>query len=340
MVLELKKDFDNMSVKRAMKCLLFGYLKQGIGMSKREIQNNRPDKYSPLIHSYSTFERYAGILKQFADDMVKLGKKKFKDITYEDVKTWLDKKASLYTESTLKANVCALEKLFYAAKKFDIVDSLKEEFQGFYEKAKANGRAEPFVNPKRVLNTILEYEKKAKNKDLKDLYKLAYAWASIQYYSGARVGDIKKLRVEGNKVVIEKSKGGRTRVLDFSDAPYRIEKLKKALSIIQTINLEFKTFRKDFYYPILKEAVKKAGERYTGSHSFRVNFAIERFNEIKQRVLKDNATVFMLKTELEKIKQENKNYTFEHVLESYCDRLLTREMGHNRESMSKYYRSA
>ncbi len=52
------------------------------------------------------------------------------------------------------------------------------------------------------------------------------------------------------------------------------------------------------------------GEVYTGTHSFRVNYAQERFQELINRGLS----------------------------EYQADKILTQELGHNRVEMSQYYR--
>ena len=60
----------------------------------------------------------------------------------------------------------------------------------------------------------------------------------------------------------------------------------------------------------MKQAVKKSGEVYTGSHAFRVSYAVERFEELKAKGLSDEE----------------------------ADSILTQELGHNRLEMSRYYR--
>ena len=283
-------------------------------MSRRAIEKSSK-KPSPYIHSFSTFTRYSSIIKNFADDMKKQDIKRLVDVKYEHVKAWLEEKASRCTEKTLKVNMCALEKLFDAVNRKDISDSIRRDFVDIYSKARASGRAEPFVNPQRVIDAIDRFRDKEDVYQKKYIYERAKIWAQLQYTTGARVGDIKKIKVSGDKVIIERSKGGKTRVLDYSDAPHRLEAVKQLLKdeyfVRAFVELEDKDFRR-LYETILRESARSVGEKWSGSHSFRVNYAIERYNELRSKGLSEQA----------------------------ADKVLTRELGHERVSMSQYYRKA
>ncbi|MGC8678039.1 MAG: phage integrase N-terminal domain-containing protein [Hydrogenobaculum sp.] len=314
-IIELNKEnLGVMPIRKAVKSILW-YAKQGIGMSKRKIQYSNKERYTPFIHSFTTLTRYAGIMKEFADDMKAKGIRNLNSVKYEDVKSWLEVKASKYTERTLKVNMCALEKLFSIAGKEDIAKSINRDFTEIYSKAKPSGRVEPFVNPQGIIDRLKEKSEKAKTKLEREMYAKAWAWASLQYLTGARVGDIKKLYVDGTKVVIPRSKGGKTRTIDFSDNKERLERVK---DVLRYLSFEFEnkdvndnsTFR-HYYEKVLRDTAASLGEKWTGSHAFRVNYAIERFEEIRQS-----------KSEFE------------------ADQQLTRELGHERISMSQYYRKA
>ncbi|WP_459895304.1 hypothetical protein, partial [Hydrogenobaculum acidophilum] len=129
----------HLPIRKAVKSVLW-QLKQGIGMSRKNIEKStgRP---SPYIHSFSTYTRYAGIMKEFADDMKRQGIKRLVDVQYEHVKAWLEQKTSYCTEKTMKVNMCALEKLFDMVRRNDISDSIRKDFVDMYSKAKASGRA-------------------------------------------------------------------------------------------------------------------------------------------------------------------------------------------------------
>jgi len=101
------------------------------------------------------------------------------------------------------------------------------------------------------------------------------------------------------------------RYIDYSDRPdkfSRIIELKKELDekVLPRWNELRLSYPKELKYQIMK-----AKEVYTGTHAFRVNYAIERFEELVNRGL----------TELQ------------------ADRILTKELGHNRIDMSRYYRN-
>ncbi len=139
------------------------------------------------------------------------------------------------------------------------------------------------------------------------------AVAELQYLTGARVGDVKKIGIDevGKRVLIHGSKGGRDREIDFSDRPDRFERVKELHRELQR-HIEEKGWKeiRESYDEDLKQAVEKSGEVYTGSHAFRVSYAVERVEELKAKGLSDED----------------------------ADRVLTRELGHNRLEMSRYYR--
>ncbi len=57
--------------------------------------------------------------------------------------------------------------------------------------------------------------------------------ARLQCNTGARVEDLKKMRIEGTRVVIEKSKGGKTRSVDYSDRPQKLEQIKNNIKVLR-----------------------------------------------------------------------------------------------------------
>jgi len=273
------------------------YLKQGIGMSKRWVYKELGGR-SPFIHSYSTFNRYMGIAKEFVRDMKERGINRLDKVQYEHVREWLDRKAVYVTEKTLKVNTSALEKFFDAVGRSDISDRLRQDYQEIYSQGNPSGRALPFAEPMKVIESLKD-----------PAHRIV---AELQYLTGARVGDVKKIEVIGDKVVIESSKGGRDRVLDFSDRLDKLERIKELKAELDRFIQEkgWKDIRES-YYDDLRETCKRLGEVYTGAHAFRVNYAIERFEELKATGLNDRE----------------------------ADRVLTQELGHNREEMSRYYRS-
>lgn len=272
--------------------------KQGIGVSKREVYAELGGR-TPYVHSYSTFNRYMGIVKEFVNWAKARDINRVDKLQYDHVRAFIEWKAERgLSEKTLKLNMSALEKFADVVGRKDIAEQLRRDYTELYTKGRSAGRALPFTDPKAVIEKLKG-----------DANRIV---AELQYLTGARVGDVKKIRVEGNKVIIEGSKGGRSRVLDFSD---RAEKLQRIAELTRELDrcikeTGWKNIRVS-YYVDLKQAVQKSGEVYTGAHAFRVNYAAGRFQELIE-----------------------KGYS-----EQEADRLLTRELGHNRVSMSRYYRS-
>ncbi len=268
--------------------------KQGIGMSKREVQQSNQG-YSPYVHSYSTFNRYMGIVKEFVSDMKNQGKKRVEDIKYEDVKQWLEAKAFKFTEKTLKINMSALNKYFDTVNRQDISQALRKDYSAIYSKARASSEVLAFSNPERVVNSMRGEQ--------------FQAIAKLQLYTGARLGDVKKISVDvaKNQVIIEKSKGGKTRTVSI-DAN-KMNEVVKAHEIIKNLSpQEWKQLRQEYPAEVHRICVK-LGERYTGTHAFRASWAIREY----QRLIGEG------KTEAEALK------------------IVSQELGHERISMSVYY---
>ena len=273
-------------------------LKEGIGVSKAEVYAEN-DGRSPYIHSWSTFNRYMGIAKEFVNDMKEMGINRLDQLSYSDVREWLEAKVEYVTEKTMKVNMCALEKFFEVVGRDDLAQGIRNDFQELYSMANPSGRALPFADAQRVIE------------NLKD--PAHQVVAELQYLTGARVGDVPTIEVDLDRraVEIEGSKGGRDREIDFSD---RVDKLERIAELKQELekHIEERGWQdiRESYYDDLKQAVQSAGEVYSGAHAFRVTYAVERWEELREQ-----------------------GYTEKEV-----DQQLTQELGHNREEMSRYYR--
>jgi len=288
----------NMRLTYALKWV--GKVLDGRGRSKREVYEEYGGR-SPYIHSYSTRNRYLGVAKDFVKWERERGVNRVDKVSYEDVREYLEEKIDRgVSEKTLKVNMSALRKFFGAVGRDDIAKKIGEDYQEIYSQGRPSGRALPYTNPQKVIENLRD-----------DAHKVV---AELQYLTGARVGDVKKIEVDTEKRVvrIEKSKGGRDREIDFSDRPERFERIK-ALKEELDRHMEERGWKeiRETYYEDLREACKKTGEVYTGSHSFRVNYAQERFEELtEERGLSDKE----------------------------ADQTITEELGHNRIEMSRYYR--
>jgi len=272
-------------------------LKQGIGISKHEVYKRFNGK-SPLIHSYSTFNRYMGIAKEFVNWAKEQGVNRLDRVQYEHIRDFLLSKSEYCSMRTLKVNASALRKFFETVGREDIAERIGEDYQEIYSKGRAPGRALAFAHPERVISLLKE-----------DVHKVI---AKLQLLTGARIGDVKKIQVipEEKKVVITKSKGGRTREIDYSDRPKKFERIKELVGELRKYlkGSSWSSIRES-YYRDLRQAVYRSGEIYTGSHAFRVNYVKERLKELKAQ-----------------------GYSEKEALQ-----IIEYEIGHSRIEMSAYY---
>jgi len=272
-------------------------LKQGLGISKHNVYKRFGGK-SPFIHSYSTFNRYMGIAKEFVNWAREQGINRLDKVQYDHVRDFLLSKAEYCSMKTLKVNASALRKFFETVGREDISEQIRNEYQEIYSKGRNPGRVLAFAHPERVISLLKE-----------DVHKVV---AELQLLTGARIGDVKKIQVlpETKKVVILKSKGGRTREIDYIDRPEKFERIKE---LTETLNEHLKTSSwksiREGYYKDLRQAVMRSGEIYTGSHAFRVNYVKERLKELRYQ-----------------------GYSEREALQK-----IEYEIGHSRIEMSAYY---
>ena len=274
------------------------HLKQGIGKSKHKVYKENGGK-SPYVHSYSTFNRYMGIAKEFVNWAKAQGINKLHKVEYEHVKKFLLQKAENgASKKTLKVNMSALKKFFEVVKREDIAKQIDKNYVDIYTRGQYNGRAMPFDKPMQVIERI-------KNPAHKVM-------AELQYLTGARLGDLKKMKIDEERkaVIIEKSKGGKRREISYVDRPEKFERIKELHRELQKYmeNEGWKNLRKS-YPESVRYAARRAGEIYSGTHSFRVNYAQERYKELVEKG----------EPEFKALKK------------------VTEELGHNRISMAKYY---
>ena len=272
-------------------------LKEGIGISKHSVYKSMGGR-SPLIHSYSTFNRYMGIAKEFVNWAKEQGINRLDKVQYDHVRDFLLSKAEYCSMKTLKVNASALKKFFTTVGRTDISEQIKKDYQDLYSQGRSPSRALAFAHPEKVISLLKE-----------DVHRVV---AELQLLTGARIGDVKKIQVlpESKKIVILKSKGGRTREIDYSDRPEKFERIRELTEALKE-HLKTSSWKsvREGYYKDLRQAVLRSGEGYTGSHAFRVNYVKERLKELK-------AQGYSEREALQKI---------EH------------EIGHSRIEMSAYY---
>lgn len=276
-------------------------LAKGIGMKKR-LAKALNKRQSPLIHSFSTYNRYMGVSKQFVQYCKERGTNKIFKINETIVMNYFNERKIAYnlSEKTLKVNLCALEKFFKTIGRNDLAEVLRKRFSEIYSQGSAPGRTEYFGNPEQVINNLKDEAHRR--------------IAELQYLTGGRIGDVKKTKTNMllKQVIIPKSKGGKSRVLDYSDREEALQRIDK-LCVELEVDIKqrgWQNLRKG-YYTDLRQAVQRAGEIYSGAHAFRASYARERREELIDS----------------------------DIVEKEADKIVSEELGHVRVSMGRYYSS-
>ncbi len=287
------------------------HLKRGIGLPKRLYKKIHGK--SPYIHSYETFERYVGVFNHFKDTVLipeKINTINKITVIHIDIhfNNLLEKNCS---EKTISINASALTKLFETLNRADLIDYIKECRSQWRKKALPSVKTEPFMYPEKVIKAI-PYPYKA--------------CAIIQYLTGARVSDIRKVyewvlkNPQSSVVAIKKSKGGRDRVVDYYNRPISLGYIRDAVEKIRrhfkSDDIDWSKYMKEYTKEVRIAAVK-CDEIYCGTHAFRVNYANERYNGLSR----DN--------DVSLEERENKILS-----------IVTEDLGHSRLSMARYYISS
>jgi integrase len=273
----------------------------GIGVSRHKVQKVTKET-TVLIHSWSTFHRYMGISKEFVSFCKSEGVNKLHKLTYDTVQRYLTNKIDKgRTVKTLKTNMAALSKFFVACNRQDLKSALEAHHYDIKKDASPSGKIVAFSSPGRVIQ---------------GLYRRSEASGVVghlQYLTGARISDVRNIVVHENTITIVKSKGGKTRELDFSNRAsqlVKVNQLKEKLGAIvqcqdwQAIRLQ--------YYKDIKAVCSRLKEMYAVAHGFRANYSQALARRLENEGLPDD------KIEL----------------------VITREMGHNRRSMARHYLEA
>lgn len=172
--------------------------------------------------------------------------------------------------SILNVNLCDLKKFFDTIGRSDLSEILRSRVSKIYSQCTTSGRTEFFKDPIKVINRLQN-----------DSHKCI---ATLMYLTGARIGDIKKIRADmiGKQIFIPNSKGGRSRILDFSDREEALIIIDQLCRELQTIHIPSSGWQRlrENYYKDLRQTAQACGEIYTGVHAFRAIFAHERREEL------------------------------------------------------------
>jgi rRNA maturation protein Rpf1 len=294
------------------------------GQLQREMKRLTNRKESHFIHTSTTKVRYERAMMKFCDYLEEVGIKReshLKKVSTEELKEIIDDYFRQivdegYSKGTIKIHISAMKKSF-AIIRPDIKDYLDEKRVDWWSAGQEHKKGDSYADP----NEIREH--------LSDIHK---AIAEAQRLGGFRVREIARAEVnrEEYKITIHSAKGGRTRELHFE---HRKEDFEKLVDLIEKLQeRHYEEHLKD-YYKDLKEACHETGQEYFASHGFRYEYAQNRIEELKEN--KEE-----LKDLLEKYNADEKTkeaVNDENRINEACDFVLTRELGHNRSCMARYY---
>ncbi len=274
----------------------------GSGISRREI--TRPTKnLSPFIHAFSTFDRYMGIAKEFVQFCRKKEITRLHKVTYDTVEAFLIDKiiARGVSRNTIETNVCALQKFFHVCGRYELRDQLSGDYSRFKYLAKEGGTIHAFDNPERLIEKIARRDE------------LSAVVARLEHMTGARIHEVRAMEIIECAIRI-KGKGGKIRVLDFSYRPDELEEIKSLIARLNELSrgIDWQYYcrrRHSPYQAHVKAACRSLGDDYGGAHGFRANYAQELRKKLERKGLTDKEV----------------------------ERIITRDLGHERRSMARHY---
>lgn len=319
---------------------------RGIGVSRHEVYKSTGGT-SPFVHSYSTLTRYTGVVKSFIAFAKENGASKLKHITRALVRSFFEKQIQNgVSQKTLKVQMCALEKAFSQfpeTQKFAY--EVKEHFQDWHAQAQPHSVVSAYENPERIISWLYQHH-----------YTLSGTIAEIMALSGVRLGDIKKMEVQDNKVIVHGSKGGRDRSFEVpQEVAQRISSLLQKFQELTKNSQEWTEIRRSGkLYKELKSACSSLKEIYSGFHGFRayyskVSFARHLADKVKEEnINKDEAKTYLefYDSTIEKLFDKFlENYQGTNPIDKdFADSItvsalkeVSEELGHNRISIAKHY---
>lgn len=231
------------------------------------------------IFSFKTAETYKEVWHQAGNFLKAEGSlKNIEKIDDSQIKSFIKHKIDDcgVSHSTAKVYIASMEKLEMALNMY----AEKTESGNNYEfklddmRSYANENCERFDGSR-------AFENPAKVVDSLDGQ--SQLIASVQYESGCRVNEVISLKEENlignNTIRLTNTKGGLPR--DVTVSPETYQKVSERISDNngKFCEVSEKKGIGESYRADLKEVCSNLGENYSGSHSFRWNFAQESFNE-------------------------------------------------------------
>jgi hypothetical protein len=314
---------------------------QGYGKSKYEAfqrsYNEDRTRRSDVIHSFSTCVSYETTAAKFGDFLSEMGVKTerdFRKLSSDQVREYLDKyfekqQQEGLAKKTLERQISALYKVLSA-----VNSNLKELFTSDNRMKWRNG-LEPgdndrYDNPTRVAE------------ELRKINEVSHAVCQLQRLTGSRIGDVKKIKIDeqNQRILIERSKGGRNRFVYYDKFQREFEEVKKYKEVLDKALQErpFSEIRKE-YYKDLRRACKRASEVYRGSHSFRFEWAQERYETISQLPREEQEQYYrkILEERGKPAKDVNKALENAREKNAVAEYVISEELGHSRLDISRHY---
>jgi len=316
--------------------------KSGYGTSKyekfQESYNRDKTRRSDVIHSFSTENRYEKVAANFADFLKQEYNLKyerdFRKLSTQQLYEYVDKyfereKQKSRSESTLKIHISALNKVLST-----IDPKIKEYFdansRARWRDGVPRGDNDRYNDPQKIIE------------NLSKINETSETIAQIQRLSGCRVGDVKKIKVdeENQKIVVENSKGGRSRSVYYDYFPQQFEELKKYKEKLDNVLQEksFSEIRKE-YYKDLRKACRESGEPYKGSHSFRHEWAQNTYEVISQLPQEEQERFYKKILEDRGKSEKDIEKAVENAKQKDCiaEYIVSEELGHSRLDISLHY---
>ena len=328
--LQQRRFYMSHKVRHALKNVLDELYSLGRGVKKgqiqRQMQKLKDRRESYFIHTSTTKVRYERALMRFCDYLEARGIKRDKQLNRlkkEELQQIVDDYFKMLAENglsqnTIKVHIATLEKSLAIARP-DIKKYLEDDTRriGWWSAGKASRKRDSYINPTAIRERLNEMHKMI---------------AEAQSLAGFRVREIAKAEIdrENEKIVIHKAKGGRTRELDFS---HRKEDFKRLAYLIEELKERHYEKHLKEYYKDLKKACSLTGQEYNASHAFRYEYAQRRSEELQKNIEELRDLLDKYGADEEKKEAAKNEETREHSV----DYVLTRELGHNRERMSRYY---
>lgn len=267
------------------------------------------------IYSYKTLDTYRDVAKDLLSYAKENGyTKDIEKLTPDTVREYLNAKIEQgVSYNTIKTYSAAISKLSVAleahnGQSYNFADATKEALETSKSETGIREQHRAFSNPQAVVDNI-------KNETYKTI-------AQFQLSSGLRISELNHIRSDqlverdGRMYVsVEQGKGGKDRIVEVQDKE-AFQSFKSLVNDNKQTSGRYSgkfIFSKSSYNNSIRDAAKQAGETTTGSHSFRWNFAQQKFQNLQ-------------------VNQGYSSYSRQEAL-----REVSESLGHNRAEITEHY---